>query len=198
MSGGIGLGHMLHKAHEGDQLQQQWQSLTKDSIGKYAFTENKGKDTSIVELMNYRDSMLNGGMACFFVMYYHPLILYKTGFSKNYIRDTGIDQKTLNKKWYGRKSYNRLYKKTENLYMVLTPHEYERHQIALQAMGYKKIGKRKFKKEIEVIIDIKENAKNRLNKIEFSLYRPVEKRKIMLSPNVYLSLEGSNGKLVMK
>ncbi len=198
VTGGIGLGHMLHRPYEVHKLQQQWQSLTKDSIGKYGFTNSNGKDTIIVELMNYRDSMLNGGMACFFVMYYHPAILYRTGFTKEHIRDTGIDQKTLYKKWYAKKGYDRLYKKTEKLYLILTPQEYERHQIALQAMGYKKTGKGKFIKEIEIDIEIKENATNRLKKIEFSLYKPVEKSKIILSPDVYISLSGTNGTLVMK
>ena len=195
-TGTIGLGEMLHKPQELFTLRQRWQMLTRDSIITLAFTKKNGADTSIVELMNYRDSMLSGGMACFFVLHYHPSILLKSGFTKEYISDTGVSQVGLNKKGLGKGSYDRLYKKIEKIYLTLTAHEFERHQIALQAMGYTRTGKRKFKKEIEVIIDINEKATSRLNKIEFSLTRATAKRTIILSPKVYIEVQGNMGRLV--
>lgn len=196
--GAIGLGHMLHKPGNTSSLQQQWQSLTKDKIEIHAFTKNKGADTMIIELMNYRDSMMEGGPACFFVMYYHPKLLERSGFSKIYLRDTGVDQRTLNEKWYGPAALNRLYNKTEKIYLRLTPHEFERHMIALKAMGYQQTGKYSFKKEIEIVIDIVPKPVHRLKEIAFSLSRPTDKKIFQLSPGIYMMLEGQSGKLVIE
>lgn len=196
--GGIGLGHMLHRPAELSMLQQQWQSLINDSIIIQPFTNNNGKDSVIIELMNYRDSMIKGGQACFFVMFYHPSVLKRSGLTDEAIAN-GVDQKTLNGAWYGPKqNYNRLYKRTEKIHLQLTPHEYARHRIALLAMGYKQTGKNVFKKEIEITITVKKKLKQHLQKIEFSLTGETAKRKIILSPHTYITLNGKKGTLVMK
>ncbi|RYD77510.1 MAG: hypothetical protein EOP53_12870, partial [Sphingobacteriales bacterium] len=110
-TGGIGLGNILHRPDEAVELQQQWQKLTKDKIEILHFTTKKGQDTSITELMNYRDSMMSGGKACFFVMYYHPSIMLKSGFSRSVVLDSGLSQQAINSGWYGVSVKQKLYNK---------------------------------------------------------------------------------------
>ncbi len=195
--GQVGLGEILHKFYEADILQEYWSKMVKDSVEQQAFTLNNGKDTVIMELLNYRDSMLLGGPASFFVMYYHPVMMAKGGFSGDELT-AGIDQKQINQKWYYVNPYQRLYNKTEKIHLTLTPQEYERHRLALLVMGYKEVSRQTFKKEIEIGITVKEGPKSRLKKIEFSLKGKKIERTIVLSPRVYIRLEGGKGELVME
>ncbi len=196
VAGSIGLGNMLHRPPELKQLQLQWQQLIDDSIQTVYFTE-KLKDTIIVELMNYRDSMLTGGKACFFVMYYHPKIMLQSGFSKK-TWEAGITQEMMNKIGYGKMPEKRLYKKIEKITLNLTAHEFKRHRIALKAMGYQQSGKLTYKKEIEIAIIIKKNPAHRLQQIDFSLNRSTNTKKIKLSNAAFIQVAGDKGKLVIK
>lgn len=195
--GQIGVGELLHKFYEGDLLLQHWTKLAGESIEQQFFTANAGKDTLIIELLNYRDSMLWGGTASFFVMYYHPPLMLKGGFTQEELT-AGVNQQQINQKWYNRNPYQRLYKKTEKIHLQLTPHEYKRHKLALLALGYKEIGKQVFKKDIEINITIQDKPVSRLKKIEFSLTGKKLQRMITLSPNVYIKIEGERGELVME
>lgn len=195
--GDIGLGFMLHQPYEAQIFQQQWQNLSSDSIQSDAFTSNAGKDTIMVEIMNYRDSMLTGGPSSFFTLYYHPGILRKMKFTEENIQ-AGIDQKLINQRSHANDTKPILFKKVEKVFITLTPHEYRRHKIALLAMGYTETGNRHFKKDIEIDIQLEEKPTHRLNKIVFSLTRETGNRTITISPGLLLSITGEDGALIIR
>ncbi|HMR92494.1 MAG TPA: DUF5829 family protein [Chitinophagaceae bacterium] len=196
-AGDIGWGEMLHRSQESKKLLQEWKTLANENIEVQHFTTGNGRDTIIVELLHYRDSMLLGGATSFFVLYYHPALLKKAGFTEEEI-SAGIDQEMINKRWYAGKPASRLYQKTKAVHLRLTPGEYERHRIALQAMGYNETAKQTFKKDVEIIISLDDKPGSRLQKIEFSLAATTEPRTIVLSPDAYIRLNGDRGELVVK
>lgn len=195
--GDIGIGFMLHQPYSSAQFQQEWQKLSNDKIVQEVFTTNSGKDTIMVEIMNYRDSMLTGGPTSFFVLYYNPGLLKQMNFKEDSLH-TGITQKDINQRMHAYELYNRPFKKVEKIYIQLTAHEYERHKIALQAMGYTEISKQLFKKDIEIDIRLNDRPVHRLKKIEFSLTKKLETRKHIISPNLYISIFGEKGELVLE
>lgn len=196
-AGDIGLGFMLHQPYSSDAFRKYWQSLTNDSIHAEAFTYNAGKDTMMVEVMNYRDSMLTGGPSSFFALFYHPSVLKKAGFTEKDIH-AGINQQMINQRSQASASYKRLFKKTEKIYLQLTPHEFERHKTALKAMDYKEIYNRHFKKDIDIFIELNTKVVTRLKKIEFSLTKKVEPKTHIISTNLLIAVDGEKGELVLK
>lgn len=196
--GDMGLGHMLRRPGEVYLLQKQWQGLTNDQIELHAFTRKSGADTIIVELMNYRDSMLMGGKASFFIMYYHPSILLRSGFSKEQLLTTGVDESILYSTWYADTPYHRLYDRVEKIHLQLTPHEFSRHRLALEAMGYSETGTRLFSKEIEINVELASHPASRLRKIEFSLLADAGKRTIYLSNSTRIEIAGNKGALIVE
>lgn len=195
--GDIGIGFMLHQPYSSAQFQQEWQKLSNDKIVRENFTTNSGKDSMMIEIMNYRDSMLTGGSTSFFALYYHPDLLKKMKFKEDSIR-SGISQKDINQRMQAYELYKRPFKKVEKIFIQLTTHEYARHKIALQAMGYTEISKQLFKKDIEIEIQLNERPIHRLKKIEFSLSKKLEPRKHIISPNLYISIFGEMGELVLE
>ncbi|MBX3255094.1 MAG: hypothetical protein KF862_13205 [Chitinophagaceae bacterium] len=193
--GDIGLGFMLHQPYAVHAFRNHWQQQTSDRIQTEAFTENSGKDTIIVEIMNYRDSMLTGGPSSFFALYYHPSVLEKANFRTEDIQ-SGINQEAIHQKIHGSVNNKPLYKKTEKIFLRLTPHEYERHRVALKAFGYQEKSKQHFKKDIEIAIELDTKPAHRLQKIEFSLTGKTENRRIAISPGLFLSVSGEKGELV--
>lgn len=195
--GDIGLGFMLHQPYAAKAFQQHWQKLSIDNIQTDPFTNNAGKDTIMIEMMNYRDSMLTGGPSSFFALYYHPSVLRMMKFTEENIQ-AGIDQKMINERSHANELHKRPFKKIEKLFITLTPHEYNRHKIALLTMGYKEIGNRLFKKDIEIDIQLNPKPTNRLNKIAFSLTREIGNRTITVSPHLHMIISGENGELILQ
>lgn len=195
--GDIGLGFMIRQPKMLSSVRQHWQAFTDDSLVTEVYTSKKSADTIIVELMNYRDSMLTGGAASLFVMHYGLKVLEASGFTDAEIQQ-GITQSQLNEKWKQSQEGERIYNKTEKIFIELTPHEYERHTIALKALGFKETREGVFKKDIEIYIKKNEAPGQRLKKIEFSLTRNTAPRKEVISPSMYVELAGAKGLLVMQ